>query len=263
MARIISIFSAKGGVGKTAISSNLSFALASKFRRNVALVDCNISTPHLALCLGIYHPKLTLNDYLRGEITLDQAVTTSTINYTIPEGMKFVPAAIELNDVIKTSPEQFKAALNDVFHDSEIVFLDAAPGLGREALLSLKVSDEVLFVATPHIPSVIDVTKSLRLVQRVGAKPLGVVLNRVRSRKYEIGRQEAEQILDLPILGVIPEDESVLKSMNSKIPVVMSDGNLPVSQAFFELAAKLVGFQYYVKSENVFGRLRRLIGIGR
>lgn len=74
MTRIIGVISGKGGVGKTTVVANLGVILASEFKKDVIIVDCNISTSHLALYLGMYYCPITLNQVLKGEAKIEDAM---------------------------------------------------------------------------------------------------------------------------------------------------------------------------------------------
>jgi septum site-determining protein MinD len=74
MTRIIGIVSGKGGVGKTTIVANLGAALASFYKKRVIIVDCNVTTSHLGLYLGMYYHPVSLNQVLRGEASMDDAI---------------------------------------------------------------------------------------------------------------------------------------------------------------------------------------------
>jgi MinD-like ATPase involved in chromosome partitioning or flagellar assembly len=74
--------------------------------------------------------------------------------------------------------------------------------------------------------------------------PLGIIINRVKNKPYEVNPTEIREFTGLPVIGVIPEDENVLKSVNRKTLVTILKESSSASQAFFETAAKLVGVTY-------------------
>lgn len=237
MVRIINICSGKGGVGKTTVALNLAYSL-QKFNRKVVVIDCNITTSHIGLYLGMYSFPVNLNSFLRNETRLEDAI------YTHPSGIKFVPASLDVKDLININIENLKDTLTSVFHDYDFVLLDSAPGLGREAMFALQASNEILFVATPFIPSVVDVAKYTQIPDFMKLRTIGIVLNRVRNKNYELTSNVIKQFTNLPIIGIIPEDENILKSANKKTIVTFSKKNSPSSRAFFKLASNILGIEY-------------------
>ena len=255
MVRIIDICSGKGGVGKTTVAANLGLALQA-LGKKVAVVDCNLTTSHLGLLFGFYNYPLTLNDFLKGEARIEDVV------YTHPSGLKILPASLELKDLIGIDTSNLKEKLKEVFHDYDFVLLDSAPGLGREALIALQAADEVLFIANPFITSLVDVVKCNQLINSLEQRPLplGIVLNRVRKKKYEVSVEEVRQFTELPVLSIIPEDEKVLESTNKGNLVIMKRDS-SVSQAFFELASKLVGVAY--KKPGIIQKIFYKLGLSK
>ena len=82
--------------------------------------------------------------------------------------------------------------------------------------------------------------------------PIGIIVNRVRNKSYEIKPDEIRNFSDLPVIGIVPEDEKILESTNKKTLVTISKQNSSSSRAFFEIAAKLVGAEY--RRPNFFRR---------
>ena len=249
MVRIISVCSGKGGVGKTVVTANLGVAL-QKFYKKVAVIDFNFTTSHLSLCFDMYSHPTTLNSFLRNEARLENAI------YSHPSGLKIVPASLQLKHITNVDVNNLKNTFKKVFSDYDIVFLDSAPGLGREALIALQASDEVLFVANPHIPSLVDIEKCKQVINMLESKPMpiGVIVNRVKNKNYEIKMDEIRQFTELPIIGIIPEDEDVLAGFNRKSLVTFSKKKSSASKAFFRIAAKLVGerheYSFFDKAFN-------------
>jgi septum site-determining protein MinD len=218
MVRIINICSGKGGVGKTVITANLGVAL-QKIHKNSVIVDFNLTTSHLGLCFDIYNNNVTLNNFLRNEASLEDAI------YTHPSGLKVIPASLRSEDIVNVDANNLKNTLKHIFCNFDFILLDSAPGLGREALLSLKASEEVLFVANPQIPSLVDIEKCKHVIDMMDNRPvpIGVILNRVKNKSYEIKPDEIRNFLEMPIIGVIPEDENLLASFNRKTLVTYPD----------------------------------------
>ena len=192
MTRVIGIISGKGGVGKTTLVANLGSVLAQKFKKEVIIVDANVSTSHLGLYLGMYYTPVTLNQVLLGEAEIDDAIYDYHIS-----GMRVIPASLSLSDMKGVDIARLKSSLKKLFGKADIVLLDAAPGLGREAIATVRASDEVIFVNTPFVPSTMDIIKCHQVANEIGVKPLGVVLNMVGKEKYELTPKEVEELIEL------------------------------------------------------------------
>jgi len=255
MVRIIDICSGKGGVGKTTVAANLGVAL-QKFNKKVVVIDCNLTTSHLSLLFGMYSYPVTLNSFLKNEARIEDAT------YLHNSGLRIVPASLDFRDVVNIDANDLKQKLKNAFSNYDIVFLDSAPSLGRESLIALKASDEALFVANPHILSLVDVVKCHQLINTLEDRPLpiGIIVNRVRNRNYEIKPDEIRNFSDLPIIGIIPEDEKILESTNKKTLVTISKQNSSSSKAFFEIAAKLSGVEY--RKPSLFSNFIRIFKRG-
>jgi septum site-determining protein MinD len=198
----------------------------------------------------LYSYPVTLNNFLRNESSIEDAV------YTHSSGLKIVPASLDFRDVVNIDVKDLKQRLKNAFSNYDIVFLDSAPSLGKESIIALQASDELLFVANPHIPSLVDVVKCREASDLLENKPLplGIIVNRVRNRPYEIKLDEIKQFTELPIIGVVPEDEKIIESTNKKTLVTTYKKNSSSSRAFFEIAARLVGAEY--KGPGVLSRIR-------
>lgn len=239
MTRVIGIISGKGGVGKTTLVANLGSVLAQEFKKEVIIIDCNVSTSHLGLYLGMYYTPVTLNQVLTGEAEIEDAIYEYHIS-----GLRVIPASLSFSDLKGVDISRLKNSLKKLFGKADIVLLDAAPGLGREALATVRASDEVIFVNTPFVPSTMDIMKCHHVANEIGVKPLGVVLNMVGKEKYELTPQEVEELIELPVISSVPVDKNVLRSLALKTPVVLFSPNSPSSREFFKLAAKIVGEEY-------------------
>lgn len=253
MTRIIGVISGKGGVGKTTVVSNLGAVLAQNHGKDVIVVDCNISTSHLGLYLGMYYTPVTLNQVLTGEAEIEDAIYEYHVN-----GLRVIPASLSFTDLKGVDVARLNARVKKLFGNADIVLLDAAPGLGREALATVRASDEVIFVNTPFVPSTMDIMKCHEVAKEIGAKPLGVVLNMVGKEKYEMTPEEVEDLIELPVISSVPVDKDVLRSLALKTPVVLFSPKSPASREFGRLAAHILGEDYEPE-----GWIQRLAGFFR
>ena len=256
MTRVIGILSGKGGVGKTTTVANVGTALASQFKKNVIIVDCNITTSHLSLYLGMYYSPVTLNQVLTGKAKIHEAI----YDYHVP-GLRVIPASLSLKDLRGVDVSRLKKTIRKLSGEADIVLLDAAPGLGREAMSTMRASDEVLFISTPFVPSTMDIIKSHQVALEVGVKPIGIMLNMVGKERYELSVDEVEQLAELPVTITVPMDKNVLRSLALKTPVVLFDRASPASRQFFNLAGKLIGENY--RPETFLTRFMRFLGLAR
>jgi cell division ATPase MinD len=239
MTRVIGIISGKGGVGKTTVVANLGSVMAQKFKKEIIIIDCNISTSHLGLYLGMYYTPVTLNQVLTGHAKIDDAIYQYHIS-----GLRVIPASLSFSDLKGVDIAKLKNAIKKLFGKADIILLDAAPGLGREAMATVRASEEVIFVNTPFVPSTMDIIKCHQVANEMNVKPLGVILNMVGKEKYELTSKEVEELIELPVISNIPMDKNVLRSLALKMPVVLFSPNSPSSREFVRLAAKLLGEKY-------------------
>lgn len=247
MTRVIGVISGKGGVGKTTVTANLGAILAGEFNKQVIAVDCNFTTAHLGVYLGMHYCPITLNSVLRGDAYITEAM------YSHSSGMSVVPAGISIRDMRGIDITDLRKAVDKLIGRADIILLDSAPGLDREAMVTMRASDEILFVTNPLMNSVLDVIRCYETVKERKKKALGVVLNMVHNKKHEFTTPEIEGLVELPILAKLPFDHGVHKSLKTKIPIVMSRPHSKISREFRRLASHIVGVPY--KEPSIISRL--------
>ena len=238
LTRVVGVISGKGGVGKTTFSINLAIAL-SRLGKRVVVVDCNISTPHLAYYIGAGNYSATLNNVFRDEVDIKFVPVER-------EGVMFIPASDELRDLIKVDISELKRHIsrlsNDAFYD--FIILDSAPGLGREALSVFQACNEIIFVTTPTIPTLTDMTRCAEVASQIGHKKFYMVLNMIRNKQYELSALDATNMFRSPILGTIPFDETIMDSTSLGIPYLSYKPDSKISDNYMQIAANLAGIIY-------------------
>jgi len=240
MGEVIGIVSGKGGVGKTTTAANLGACLAT-FNKNTILVDGNLTTPNLSLHLGITLFPYTLHHVIANEIELEDAIFYHDC------GLKIIPSSISLHALRKINLDRFSDVLAELKKRAEYIIVDSSPGLGKETQSVIENSDEVLVVLNPEMPAVTDALKVVRLAEHVGTKIKGVVVNKVKGQKHELTKEEIEEILEYPVIGVVPDDNRVRLSVLEKNPVVFAYPYSPAALKFKEIAGKIAGIEERVK----------------
>ena len=232
----MTIASGKGGVGKTTVTANLGIAL-TRLGYHVCLVDADVAMANLSLLLGMHSSPITLHDVLLGEASVQDAL------YEGPEGVKFIPSGLSLENYRRVDTERLGSVVQSIAPMFDYVLLDAPAGIEKNVLSSLAAAEEVLLVTQPTSASIADVLKIKITTQRLGAKPIGVVLNFVLREKGEVSEDEVSKMLELPVLGIIPFDDEVRRSfMQEKVsPVVVRKPNAPASLAFAKAALRVAG----------------------
>jgi len=251
MARIIAVISGKGGVGKTTVALNLAAALVKKFGRRVTVVDCNVTTSHIGLHLGMYYHPINLNKVLKEEAHINDAI------HEHHTGLKIVPASLSLSDLKGVDMTKIKEKIESLHNHNDIIILDSGPGLGREAMSCLRAAEEVIYVTTPYIPAVMDIVRCKEVVNELGLQELGVVVNMCERDRHEMSRQEIEQLTRLPIIAEIPHDRTIKRALAEKLPSVLYRPHAKSSKPFLRLAASIVG-EKHVSPNPVKGILNRL-----
>ncbi|MGC8812522.1 MAG: P-loop NTPase [Candidatus Aenigmatarchaeota archaeon] len=257
MVRLIAIASGKGGVGKTTLATNLAIAL-NQLGYRVIVIDANLTTPHLSYYLGLPEYSVTLNDILRGKEDIRHAVTSYN-------GVMFVPSSLNPSDILGVDIKYLKYSIKRLdLPMIDFVFVDCAPGLGREAVCGMDACDEIIFVTTPTIPNMMDVKRTMEMIDLRGKK-LWLVLNMVGLGKYEFKKEQVEELLGLPVLGQIPFDKNVIDSVAFGVPLLKFKSKSPAGVRYMQIAHQLVGKEFEVcptlfqkilagLKEKIFGR---------
>jgi septum site-determining protein MinD len=233
MSRIIGIVSGKGGVGKTTTAVSLSAALA-EIGKDVLLVDGNVTTPNINIHLGMPFYPVTLNDVLAKRAKITEAI------YPHPDGFRVVPASLSIRELKNTNIEKLNSLMLHLLGKADIVIVDGAAGLGREARTAIEISDEIIIVVNPELTSVTDALRAIKYAEACGVKILGAIVNRKKDKKYELTDKEIEEILGIKIISIVPEDEAIQESISAKRPVVSHRPRSKSAKEFRRLARSIV-----------------------
>lgn len=238
MTRLIAVISGKGGVGKTTTTSNLGSAL-NHFGKKVIIADANLTTPNLGLHIGVPIVPVSMNHVLAGKARIADAI------YEHESGTKVIPGSLSVKELKKIDHWKLKEVARKLKKmNVDFILYDGASGIGEEAIASIEAADDVLVVTNPEVPAVTDALKTIKFVEERGKKALGVIITRVRGRKSEMSVQNVRDILEIPVLGIIPEDSNMQEALAKKDSLVHVSPNSRASVAYKKIAAKIANVRY-------------------
>lgn len=237
MVKLITVISGKGGVGKTTTAINLGTALNS-FGKEVIVVDANLTTPNVGLHLGAPIVPVNLNHVLLGKAKISDAI------YEHESGTKIVPSSLSVKELRRLNHKKLRDIGKPLRKMADFIIYDAAAGLGEEAINSIEAADELIIVTNPEIPAVTDALKTAKLAEELGKNVMGVIVTRVKNAKTEMPLSNIREMLDLPVLGVIPEDRNMQVALSQKDALIHTHPSSKASIAYKKIAAKLAGVSY-------------------
>jgi septum site-determining protein MinD len=262
--RVITITSGKGGVGKTTTTANLGTALAMGGKK-VAVVDGDIGLRNLDAVLGLENRIVyDLVDVVEGQCRLRQALIKDKRQ---PE-LYLLPAAQtrDKNAVNSTQMEQLCQQLREEF---DFVVIDSPAGIEQGFRNAIVGADDIIIVANPEMASVRDADRIIGLVEAAGKPEPRLILNRLRPEMVRRGDMmdvaDVLEVLGIGLIGIIPEDESIIVATNKGEPAVY-DKRTRAGRAFLNASQRIMGedipLDEIEEAPSLLERLRRLVGFG-
>lgn len=234
--KIITVFSTKGGVGKTTISTNLAVALAELSGETVGMLDTDLQFGDVALFLNIM-PKATIYDLVRDIDNLDSALLESYLT-DYDNKVKVLAAPIRAEQADTITGSHLTTILKTMVTMFDYVVIDTAPVFNEVMLSVLDAADCILVVSSLDLPAIKNVKLCLEIMESLHypVEKINVILNRDNS-EGGIQTGEVEESLHHGLMGSLPSDgKVVLGAVNKGIPFVVSDPEAVVSQSIVKLA---------------------------
>ncbi len=263
-AKVVTITSGKGGVGKTTTSANLAVALA-QLNQKVVCIDGDIGLRNLDVILGLENRIVyDLVDVIEGRCRLKQAMIRDK---RLPE-LYLIPAA-QTRDKSAVTPSDMVRLCDELRPDVDWIIIDSPAGIERGFRNVLAPADIVVVVTNPEISAVRDADRIVGLIEAEEKGPARLILNRVNptlvKRGDMLNSEDVLELLAIDLIGVIPEDETVVISSNRGQPVTLTDRSR-AGQAFRNIANRLMGndvpFMNLEDKGSIFSRLSKMIKLG-
>ncbi|WP_374676505.1 septum site-determining protein MinD [Ideonella sp.] len=269
MARIVVVTSGKGGVGKTTTSASFSSGLALRGHKT-AVIDFDVGLRNLDLIMGCERRVVyDLINVINGEANLNQALIKDKHCDNL-----FVLPASQTRDKDALTKEGVERVLKDLAEMGfEYIVCDSPAGIETGALLAMHFADEALIVTNPEVSSVRDsdrilgmlASKTKRAMDGQEAVKEHLLITRYNPSRVQEGHmlslEDIQEILRIPLLGVVPESEAVLQASNQGTPAIhLKDSD--VAGAYDDLVARFLGEQRPMRFTEAVkpGLFKRLFG---
>ena len=226
----IAVVSGKGGTGKTSLTAGVGTALAQS-GRSVLCVDCDIGLRNLDLALG-------LTDRALKRCSLESAV----VAHPNIRGLYLLTAPVRLRGPAVTEAD-FRQMLSEIREKFDYCLLDAPAGLGLGFRLAVCGADRCVVVTTQDASSLRDAQHTVMELRQFGPGRLHLVVNRVRKKLLHSMHATIDDAMDkagLPLIGVVPEDDSLTLSLNQGVPLLLTSYSGAAS-AYRNIAVRLQG----------------------
>ncbi|MBE6053319.1 MAG: MinD/ParA family protein [Clostridium sartagoforme] len=259
-AKIITITSGKGGVGKSNFVVNLAINLV-KNKKKVLIFDADIGMGNDDVLMGIY-PKHSVLDLINGKLEIEDIIVEG------PEGIKLLPGGSGLNNIEDLQPNQRDIFLRkiEMLEGFDYIFIDTGAGISRSVLAFIACSDEVILVTTPEPTSLTDGYSLLKAVNHFKIKgKASIVVNKVFEKKE--GERTFLKLksavnkfltIDISFLGYIFDDRKITMSVRNQLPFIIGYPNSDASKCIEEITKKVLGSNKEINgvgAQNLFKKL--------
>ncbi len=260
MGERIVVTSGKGGVGKTTVTLNIGAALALRGKR-VALVDTDLGLRNLDVVMGV-EDKIVFDlvDVVEGRCRLKQALVQDV---RFSGRLVLLPAA-QTRDKDTVSAQQMRQVVAELAEQFDYVLIDCPAGIEQGFKNAVAGADQAIVVTMPEISAVRDADRVIGLLLAYDIPSPRLVVNRLHAKLVRRGDmmslRDTVEVLGIPLLGVLPDEDSVIRAGNLGQPVVL--GSTRTAQAFCNIAARILGQEVPLMAiEHEPGRaLLRLLG---
>ncbi len=258
MSRIIVVTSGKGGVGKSSFCANIGSALAREGNK-VCLIDADLGLKNLDVILGLESRVVyDLEDVIEGRVELKQAV----IKDKRCNCLCVLPACKNLN-VQEVDFSYMEKIITELEKDYDFIFIDCPAGIERGFYNAIHSANEAIIIVNLDISSIRDADKVIGILNSEGINNLNVVINRYNPEEKETNKslssEDAIDILNIPLLGVVFYDEIVTSGNNNGVPSIYTEKSL-AGKCYNNIAKRILGEQIEILKYKKKSLLAKIFG---
>ena len=256
---VIVVTSGKGGVGKTTTSANVGTGLA-KAGSKVCLIDTDIGLRNLDVVMGLENRIVyNLVDVVEGNCRIKQALIRDKRH----PGLYLMPSA-QTRDKSSVTPQQMKKLTQELTEEFDYVILDCPAGIEQGFKNAVAGASRAIVVTTPEVSAIRDADRVMGLLEADGMEKIEMIINRIRpdlvARGDMMSLSDIQEILTVPIIGAVTDEEEIVISSNNGEPVAGKDS--PLGQIFVDICRRIMGEDIPVTQPSVSkGLIKRLKSI--
>lgn len=259
--KVFVVTSGKGGVGKTTTTANIGAGLALR-NRKVVLIDADIGLRNLDVVMGLENRIVyDLVNVVEKTCKIKQAL----IKDKRFENLFLLPAA-QTREKDSIKPEQMKELCDELRKEFDYIIIDCPAGIEQGFKNAIAGADQAIIITTPDVSAVRDADRIIGLLQAHEIPAPRLIVNRVRQQMVRKGDMmdidDVNDILAIELLGVVPDDESIIVSTNRGEPSVMESGT-KAGTAFRNIVARIEGEEVPLMSLDydlgIFDKIRRFM----
>jgi len=239
MARVIVVTSGKGGVGKSSVCVNVASHLAKNGNR-VCLIDADLGLKNLDVMLGIESRVVfDIQDVINGVVTLNKAL----VRDKRIENLYLLPACKSV-DVTKINFSYLEKIITELKREFDFVFIDSPAGIERGFYNAIRNANEAIVVVNNDITSIRDADKVIGILNSQSILDIKLVMNKVSFKRIDnhssISISDVIELLNIPLLGLVYEDECVSRANNSGTPLILDNKNI-INKCYLNISKRLSG----------------------
>jgi len=240
MCKVVTVFSTKGGVGKSVLASNLAAHIASKMGKSVVLIDLDLEFGDDAVMLGL-EPTRTIYDAVQAYDRLDAQLLAGFMQ-THKSGARVLLAPTRPEQAESITAARVSGIIELARELGDIVLIDTPGRLDETVLTAIDRSDQVLAIATMDLPSIKNTKVSLQKLRQLGYQNglVSLVLNRADSKVF-LEPEDVERTVGSKVVARVPSDRLVPRSVNRGIPIALEQPKSAVAKSIAEIAGLVVG----------------------
>ncbi len=265
-AKILSVTSGKGGVGKTSLSVNIAASLGKEDLR-VLLIDADLGLSNVEIMLGVT-PSYTLKDVIKNGRAIEEVIINGPYNIDFISGGN---GFLELAELSEIEREEILIKIHKLEELYDIIIIDTGAGISKNVTAFLTISDEIIVVTNSEPTALTDAYSIIKVITEEKLKQkIGLIINRVKNKNEY---QQASDILintakkflgeEIKSLGFVYEDPNVRKTIYKKTPFVIYYPNSVASDCVKEIISNLALKETGEKKPSMMDKFMRLFGTSR
>ena len=261
MGEVIVVTSGKGGVGKTTTTANIGAGL-SRLDKKVVIIDTDLGLRNLDVVMGLENLIVyNLVDVIEGKCRMKQAL----IRDRRYENLYLLPSA-QTKDKSAVSPGQIRKLTDELKEEFDYILVDCPAGIEQGFKNAIAGADRAIVVTTPEVSAIRDADRIVGLLEANELKNIHLVVNRLRMDMVKRGDmmsvKDVCEILAIPLIGAVPDDEHIVISTNQGEPLVGS--SCLAGQAYTNICKRILGeeveFLNLEEKQGMFDKLKKFFG---